>query len=220
MSKFIDITGQRFGRLVVVKRAENNKEGRTRWFCKCDCGVEKIVNRKTMIGGYAKSCGCLRKETTRKRSQTHAMTGSHFYVKWENMKIRCLYKKGDRYRYYGERGIKVCERWKKFLNFKDDMYESYLKHVEEFGERDTTLERANFDGNYNKNNCCWKTLGEQANNKSSNRFITFKNQTMTLSNWSQKLNIEQDTLRMRLDKCNWTVEKTLTTPVRKKIKLK
>lgn len=85
------------------------------------------------------------------------------------------------YKNYGARGIKVCERWLEFQNFYDDMYESYLKHVEEFGEKNTSLDRIDVNGNYEPSNCRWATLEEQNNNRTNNRFIIYNGSKMTVT---------------------------------------
>jgi hypothetical protein len=99
----------------------------------------------------------------------------------DGMKKRCLLPTNGGYKNYGARGINVCERWLKFENFKEDMYESYLKHVEEFGEKNTSLDRIDVNGNYEPSNCRWVTLEEQNNNRNNNRFIIYNGSKMTVT---------------------------------------
>ena len=95
----------------------------------------------------------------------------HFYRKWSDMRTRTTNEKHDDFYLYGGRGIN-SDAWKYFIDFYDDMYDSYSEHVEEFGEHETSLERINVNGNYCKENCCWVTLKEQAGNRRTNK--TFK----------------------------------------------
>lgn len=161
-SNFKDLTGQRFGRWVVVERQPNSKNGSARWKVKCDCGNESTVYGFTLRNGETKSCGCLNAELASKRQKQcptfvpkHGMSKTKFYKSWEGMKKRCKHDVS----YKGQ--IFVCERWNEFENFKHDMYDSYLKHVELYGEKNTSLDRINGYLNYEPNNCRWVTLKEQ-----------------------------------------------------------
>ena len=129
--------------------------------------------------------------------------------KWLNMKDRCENVKNPSFYYYGGRGIKVCERWLDYYNFQDDMLESYQKHVKEYGEKDTTLDRIDVNGNYCLENCRWSTKKEQANNKTTNTMI---NNELTAKQFSEIHKLPYNVLLTRLNS-GWTVEKILNTPV-------
>ena len=124
---------QRFNRLLVLAHIKG-----ALWGCQCDCG--KIVNIRTssLKNGKIKSCGCLKNEGNNK---SHGLSKTRFFSIWSHMKNRCLNERNNRYQYYGGRGITVCDRWLKFENFRDDMYESYLEHCNEYGEKNTSIDR-------------------------------------------------------------------------------
>lgn len=157
MSALIDIAGRRFGRLEVISLIESSNQRRF-WQCKCDCGVEKIVEGHSLRRGKVLSCGCLLRETTRDRSRTHGLTKSRTHVIWVAMKQRCTNPKTKRYDLYGGRGITVCDRWMhSFENFLADM-----------GEVPDGLSLDRFpdvDGNYEPGNCRWATDVEQVYNR-------------------------------------------------------
>lgn len=140
---------------------------------KCDCGNQKIIDLYGVSSGKVKSCGCANiKQITElgkragknKASYSHGMFGTRFYRIYYGIKSRCENKNiGKSYKWYGGKGIKC--RWDKFEEFRDDMYESYLEHVKEFGEKQTTIDRIDSSKDYYKANCKWATYKEQANGK-------------------------------------------------------
>jgi hypothetical protein len=160
---FKDLTGKIFGRLIVFK-FDRSDGVNTYWAVKCLCGVIFKIRGAYLRSGKTQSCGCLQKEIHILTKTTHGMFGTKFYTAWVNMKQRCLNPKNTDYINYGGRGITVCKRWLKFENFRDDMYESYLKHVEKFGENDTFMDRKEVHGNYELGNVRWATKSEQAQN--------------------------------------------------------
>lgn len=143
-----------------------------------------------------------------KNHYIHGLSGSRINVIFRGIKQRCRSKKRKD---YAGRGI-VCD-WKSFQEFKNDMYKSYLKHVNEHGEKDTMIERIDNNKGYSKENCTWATRLEQNNNKRNVRKFLYKGKNLTLRQWSQKININYDCLRNRLDR-KWTVERMLSTPIR------
>ena len=115
MGKAIDLTGQKFGRLTVLKRAENyispNGGKRAQWLCKCECGKEVVVLGKNLRKGLTRSCGCFQKERLSEISTVHKATGTRLHNEWRAMKARCNIPSCSNYEYYGGRGIKVCDEW-------------------------------------------------------------------------------------------------------------
>jgi len=156
MSALIDLTGQRFIRLVVIIRATPDKSRKIRWWCICDCGNVTIVQSNNLKSGNTKSCGCLMRERAVETNTTHGMVDSLEYHSWAGMIQRCTNPNNTAYKNYGSRGISVCKKWMKFENFFADM-----------GERPQTLtlERINNDLGYFPENCCWDTRIAQARNR-------------------------------------------------------
>lgn len=196
MGIFKDLTGKRFERLVVIRRVKNI--GRTlMWECKCDCGKVKNNNASNLHSGRLKSCGCFHKEKSSILLRTHGMTGTRFYRVWADIITRIMNKKYKEYYLYGGRGIKICKKWLNFKNFKNDMYELYLEHSKKFGEKNTTIERINANGNYRKRNCKWVTKREQCNNKRNSVYVTLNGTRKTISEWASCLNIPVNTIGNR-----------------------
>lgn len=155
-SHFIDLTGQTFGKLLVLKRQNNFGECPVQWLCKCECGNEKVVISANLRNGTTKSCGCIRKELVGKRFKTHGMTKSRTYKIWSSMKTRCLNPKATNFEYYGGIGVTICEEWLSFDNFLKDMGEA---------PKEKSIDRINVYEGYSPENCKWSTLEEQAKNK-------------------------------------------------------
>lgn len=199
---FKDLTGQRFGRWTVISRAQSTPAGGARWLCRCECGTDRIISSGCLRNGHTKSCGCLNSEITSARNRTHGLSKDSAYQSWGSMIKRCLNPNCKAFGDYGGRGITVCERWLKFENFYADM-----------GPRPSDkheLDRfPNNDGNYEPGNCRWATVAEQARNRRSNRLLTFRGETLTLTEWSERTGIDRGAITARL-KRGWSIERTLT----------
>lgn len=131
-----------------------------------------------------------------KGALSHGMSYTRFYGVWRNMNARCKSKRLREYNFYAKKGIKVI--WGSFQEFKNDMYVSYLKHVKEFGENNTSIDRIDSDSNYCKENCRWATSKVQSNNMRRNRWIIFNGERLTLAQWCRKLNTNKGTLGYRI----------------------
>lgn len=193
----LDLTGQVFGKLTVIGiDEEKSNKKRTYWKCQCECG-NKISSRTDYLrGGKSKSCGCYRDSVLKTSYTKHGMHGTRFYRIWKGMLSRCYCETDTAYNRYGARGIKVCKEWKDdFQNFYNDMYSSYQGHCNLNGEKDTTIERIDFNENYSRENCTWKTNAEQSLNKRNNIKVEGK----TLKEISEEYNIPLNKLRNRRD---------------------
>ena len=160
MTRLIDLTEKTFERLTVIGRAENDSRGGSRWKCECNCGEIIIVHGSSLRKKLTKSCGCIRREVTIERNKTHGMRYSSEYNIWTMMVKRCNNSNYHQFENYGGRGIAVCESWKEFENFYEDM-----------GPRPSDLHsinRIDNDGNYEPSNCNWATATDQARNKRNN----------------------------------------------------
>lgn len=143
--------------------------------------------------------------------RTHGMRKTIFYQKYHKMVTRCTKETDKRYKDYGGRGIE-CE-WKSFEDFRDDMYESYLQYVEEFGRKETTIDRINVNGNYCKENCRWATWAEQSRNRRDRKPINFNGKSQLITDWSKELKLPLHVLWLRIYRYGWEVEKAFTAPI-------
>ena len=151
MPKFINRTGERFGRLLVLEEAGRNQLKKVLWKCKCDCGNVVVRTSGDLVTGNSISCGCYLKE----RITKHGGYKKSSYNTWRAMMRRCYKEKDKDYPRYGGQGISVCERWHDYKCFVEDMGEP---------EGDETLDRVDVYGNYNKDNCRWAGVKVQNRN--------------------------------------------------------
>lgn len=207
MGKFIDLSGQRFGRLTVIRRAEN-KRGRVAWLCRCDCGANTIASADKLRSGHTQSCGCIHKKQLTLRNTVHNGCGTRLYCIWAHIRSRCYKETCKDFPLYGGRGIRMCDEW-------EYDFDAFRRWALTNGYDDKlSIDRIDVNGNYCPENCRWANDTQQANNKRRNHAITFDGETHTLAEWETMTGIKQETIRARL-KLGWTVEKTLTTPVKK-----
>lgn len=221
-------TNRRYGRLVVSNKFKKHSNGKRYWLCQCDCGNKKWVpsNRlsSTRSYGITQSCGCIRKETTRRMGFKHGMSNSPEFIVWRNMLRRCYNPKDASFLNYGAKGKRVCKAWRSsFKIFFDSMgMRPSKKHS--IDRIDNTLHYScgqceECKSNNWPENCSWKTSKEQNNNRCDNRLLTLAGKTLTLAQWESITGILQSVIRHRIDTYGWSVEEALQTPTHKLFEL-
>ena len=180
--------GDKFGRLTALEPVKHGKN--FYWKCKCECGNIVDVLAGNLRKGNSTSCGCFAHELVSKSSKTHGHSKSRLYKIWEGMKQRCYNPHVKAYKYYGEKGISVCDEWMS--------YEPFEKWALSHGySDDLSIDRIDCCGNYCPDNCRWVTKLIQSNNTSTNTFIFCDGKKMTLAQWSRELNISSSVLSWR-----------------------
>ena len=193
-AKHEDLTGQRFGKLIVVREsADRPSDNRIHWECVCDCGKTTTVMGKLLRNGKTRSCGCLSIELRTKHGHAHDDASSREYRIYYAMLQRCHNPKSTVFQRYGGRGITVCDRWRDgFTNFLQDMGPC---------PENGTIDRIDNERGYDPQNCRWASYAEQSRNKPSrNVNLTMNGETMCLMDWSRRYGIHYNTLRQRVRK--------------------
>lgn len=180
---------KRFGRLLVYSDAGKDHRGEYQYVVLCDCGESKVLRGSAMRKGSAKSCGCLRRETTAAKNHKHGGVGTPTYESWIGMKNRCLYESQPAYMRYGGAGVTIDPAWMDFSKFFADM-----------GERPDgmTLDRVDNAKGYFKDNCRWSTVAEQNRNTRQNVFLTHNGKTMCMKDWANETGIPYTTIQDRV----------------------
>ena len=204
MERVIDRTGNRYGRLVVLRYAGSDRKWNALWECQCDCGNIKVVKGYDLVNGTTKSCGCLVKD----KVSTHRMTNTRLYGIWTGMKGRCKGTCGKSRKYYHDKGITVCEEWA-------NSFEAFYKWSMENGYNDSlTIDRIDPNGNYSPENCRWATYTQQGNNKSNSKRYFHNGEWKTATEWAVEVGINKATFINRLHS-GMSFEEAITRPIRK-----
>lgn len=199
-TKVVLYPGAKRGRFTLIRKIKVKKN--FYWLCRCECGKEKEVNRNYLYREKA-SCGCLLREMARKLNRVSGLSSHKLYPVYAGMVSRCTNPNSKFASHYLKRGITVCSRWLGHngpANFFEDM-----------GDRPpgTSLDRIDNNKGYEPGNCRWTTSKQQNRNKRNNRLITFKGETATLAEWSERTWLKPVTISARLKK-GWPLEEAIT----------
>lgn len=206
--RLVDLTGKVFGKLTVIgyshTRTTPSSQGKPYWLCQCECGRKKVIQGCAMKNGSTVSCGCHKRDACKQMlfKHGHATRGpSLTYQCWRAMMMRCNDPSAHTFRFYGQRGISVCERWHTFANFLEDMgLRPSRKHsIDRYPDK---------NGNYCKENCRWATQKQQCRNTRRNHFLTLNEETHCVSEWAEILGVKPGLLHTRL-RLGWPIEKVL-----------
>lgn len=196
--------GKKFGRLTIVKYMGKNKWNAKYYLCKCDCDNNEIIVRlNNLMSGHTNSCGCLHKEIV----TNHGLSDHYLYMTWFHMMDRCYNLKCERYKDYGGRGISVYAEWHNIVNFVRDIEPIYVKGL--------MLDRIDNNKNYEPGNVRYVNDEISSRNKRNNVYLTFEGKTQIIEDWAKEKGLLRETLCKRLFKHKWTLEKALTTPIKK-----
>lgn len=214
MGKKKDLTGQRFGRLVVLYETSERKHTKVVWHCRCDCGNEVDIRSGSLTSGHTMSCGCYKRERAAEVHTTHGMNRQgkphSVYQTWQCMLQRCENPNNSAYKDYGGCGIKVCDEWhdaEKFIGWA--LANGWQKGLQ--------LDRIDNNGNYEPSNCRWATREEQARNRRTNHLVTFNAKTRTMAEWAEEVGVKRHILYDRINNLHWPIERALTEPVNERL---
>lgn len=199
-----DLTGRRFGIISVLHRVHpRGKSRKAYWMCRCDCGIEFEVRGSCLTRGIQTSCGCERYKNGRRR---HGLSGKSILNVHRNMMSRC-YNEGDQaFKYYGARGIVVCERWHRIEHFLEDMGHPSGGY---------SIERIDNDGNYDPGNCKWIPRTDQSRNTRQNRLVTINGVTKLLYDWLRETGRNHRTFYDRVDRQKMSDADAITVPLKR-----
>ncbi len=209
-----NLTGQRFGRLLVLEFSHVGKHYSKYWNCICDCGVRKKIASPYLISNRTKSCGCWLRDfpSTLSHGQCRRQNKTSEYRAWMGMKSRALNPKSEHFDRYGGRGIKICSRWL-------DSFENFFEDMGNKPSASHSIHRIDNDGDYTPENCCWATKKEQARHRCSSRLIEHNGATKTLAEWAENAGMDIRSLWQRI-KRGWSFDESINDPLTRRKKYK
>lgn len=207
--------GDKYGKLTIIKEVEKTGADR-RFACECECGNSRVVSLNSLRTGNTKSCGCLHSETSSangKTCTTHGMTQTKLYNIWRGMKKRCFVLSNPSFKDYGKRGISVCSEWLGECG-STNFIEWALSHGYREG---LSIERVDVNKDYSPQNCTFIDIGMQGDNRRNSKRIAYNGKVMLLKEWADALEMNYGALKRRLQ-IGWSIEKSFTTPIAKRVK--
>lgn len=219
MGRFVDLTGERYGKLTVIEYAgrKRDNKGRTKsiWKCKCDCGnyTECSIGDLRSRNKPTKSCGCLQKESWNSIITKHGKCKHRLYSVWQGMKSRCYRKKDPRYKTYGGRGITICDQWLGENGF-ENFYDWAIKNGwdDSKDRRSQSIDRKNNDLPYSPDNCKFSDSIEQAQHTTRSHYIEYNGEVHTISEWERITGLGTGCIEQRIMKLGWNPEKAISIP--------
>jgi hypothetical protein len=197
----MDIIGKKYNKLTCIKKDEN--KDKRYYIFRCDCGKEKSIIASNVKSGLSTSCGCVK---LKGNNTKHGGKGTRLYNIWKSMRERCNNPNTTNHSIYYDRGIKVCPDWNDFSVFKNWALSNGY-------EENLTIDRIDGNKGYMPSNCRWATYLEQNNNTRNVKTITINGKAQSYSTWERELGFSRGLISSRIKK-GWSIEKTLTTPVR------
>lgn len=202
MGRFVDITGRRYGRLVVTGQGQS-RSGQTTWYCDCECGNTVNVLKHSLVSGRTLSCGCLMKEKCRAlghAAKTHGMRQTPEYSVWCGMKRRCENQNEKCYPRYGGRGIEV-------------RYDDFPAFLSDVGERPTKrhqIDRIDSNGHYEPGNCQWSLPKQQQRNRRDTFVVEYNGKRASLAEHCEEKGVDYKRAWVRIRRYGWPVERAIT----------
>lgn len=187
-----DLTGNIYGNLTVIKEDGRNKWKQRLWLCRCTCGRYTVVSTNSLNSGNTKSCGI----------KHFAYTKDPLYSVWSSMKERCKGNSDYHKKSYADKGITVCDKWNKFINFYNDMHNGYKIGLQ--------IDRIDNSKGYYRENCRWVTPKENMNN----RDVTLVIDGVKIKEYCEQHNIKYSIVYDRIHKYHWDLNDALTIPKR------
>ena len=182
--------GHRFGHLIAKSISGKGKDNSTLWLCECDCGVQKIVRTSSLRSGNVTSCGC--NQINNRNHTTHGLSKTPLHSVWLGMRKRCYNPQRSDYKYYGERGITVCNEW-----ISD--FATFYKWAENNGyKKGLTIDRIDTNGNYCPENCRWIPFQKQFQNRRNTKWIEINGRVQSLAEWCREYNLNYGRIKTHL----------------------